>query len=164
MNGLKNTHLAGRAAACDKGFTLLDLMLTVVIASLLLSIAVPSYDRYVQRAKVTAARGHIASLSLKLEEYRLNNDDALPATLDELPMDIPLDPWGRPYAYLNILTAGKDKGALRKDGKLNPLNTDFDLYSIGRDGATAGPLSAKQSRDDIVRANNGAFIGLGEDY
>lgn len=164
MDGLEKTYLATRIARCGNGFTLLDLMLTVVIASLLLSIAVPSYDRYVQRAKVTAARGHIASLSLKLEEYRLNNDNTLPATLDELPMDIPLDPWGRPYAYLNILTAGPGKGALRKDGKLNPLNTDFDLYSKGRDGESKGPLNAKASRDDVVRANNGAFIGLGEDY
>ncbi|MDH4073829.1 MAG: prepilin-type cleavage/methylation domain-containing protein, partial [Gammaproteobacteria bacterium] len=52
----------------------------------------------------------------------------------------------------------------RKDGSLNPLNTDFDLYSAGADGESAGPLSATKSRDDIVRANNGAFIGLGENY
>ena len=55
-------------------------------------------------------------------------------------------------------------GGFRKDGNLNPLNTDFDLYSRGQDGDTAGPLSAQSSRDDIVRANNGAFVGLGEDY
>jgi general secretion pathway protein G len=58
----------------------------------------------------------------------------------------------------------KGKGPLRKDGKLNPLNTDYDLYSVGADGLSAGPLTAMQSRDDIVRANNGAFVGLGEDY
>jgi len=38
------------------------------------------------------------------------------------------------------------------------------LYSRGKDGDSSGPLSAKASRDDIVRANNGGFIGLGEDY
>lgn len=65
---------------------------------------------------------------------------------------------------MNIAAAGLGVGGLRKDGKLNPLNTDFDLYSNGRDGDSKGPLSAKASRDDIVRANNGAFIGLGEDY
>jgi general secretion pathway protein G len=53
---------------------------------------------------------------------------------------------------------------LRKDGKLNPLNTDFDLYSLGRDGESRETLNARPSRDDIVRANNGAFIGLAEDY
>jgi general secretion pathway protein G len=79
-------------------------------------------------------------------------------------MDVPRDPWGRPYVYLNIRAAGPGNSGLRKDGKLNPLNTDFDLYSCGKDGDSIGPLSAKASRDDIVRANNGAFIGLGEDY
>ena len=77
--------------------------------------------------------------------------------------EIPLDPWGRPYAYLNIAAAG-GIGDVRKDKNLNPLNTDFDLYSLGEDGASASPLTAKNSRDDIVRANNGAYIGLGEDY
>ncbi len=147
-----------------KGFGLLDLMLTLVIAALLTTLAVPAYDRYAERARTTSAMGDIASLSLKLEEFRLNNNDRLPEALDELPMEIPLDPWGRPYQYLNIITAGPGKGGLRKDGKLNPLNTDFDLYSMGKDGESKGPLSAKASQDDIVRANNGAFIGKGCDY
>ena len=79
-------------------------------------------------------------------------------------MDVPFDPWGAPYQYLNILAAGPGKGAFRKDGKLNPLNSDFDLFSVGADRESMGPLSAAKSRNDIVRANNGAFIGLGEDY
>jgi len=45
-----------------------------------------------------------------------------------------------------------------------PINTDFDLYSMGPDGRSAPPLTAKHSRDDIVRANDGAFIGLASDY
>ena len=77
---------------------------------------------------------------------------------------LPVDPWGRPYAYLNIAAAGGGVGGFRKDKNLNPLNTDFDLYSSGKDGASSGPLSAQDSRDDIVRANNGSFIGKGEDY
>ena len=147
-----------------KGFGLLDLMVTLVIASLLMTLAVPAYDRYADRARVTKAIGDISSISLELEVFRLNNNDQLPAAIDELPMQIPLDPWNRPYQYLNIRLAGPGKGGLRKDGKLNPLNTDFDLYSMGEDGDSKGPLSAKASRDDIVRANNGAFIGLGSDY
>lgn len=147
-----------------KGFGLLELMITLVVASLLMSIAVPSYDRYAQRARVAKAVGDIGSISIEIDKFRLKNNDALPATLADLGADIPLDPWDQPYSYLNIAGAGPGKGAFRKDKNLNPLNTDFDLYSIGRDGATTGPLSAKHSRDDIVRANNGAFIGLGEDY
>ena len=52
----------------------------------------------------------------------------------------------------------------RKDKNLHQLNTDFDLYSSGKDRDSKRPLNAKASRDDIMRANNGAFIGLAEDY
>ena len=147
-----------------KGFGLLELMVTLVIASLLVSLAVPAYEMYAQRAKVSAAVGEIAELSLAIEQFRLRNDDRIPLSLAELGVDVPRDPWGRDYRFLNIPSTGNNKDGVRKDGRLNPLNSDFDLYSLGKDGASAGPLSAKESRDDIVRANNGAFIGLGEDY
>jgi general secretion pathway protein G len=45
-----------------------------------------------------------------------------------------------------------------------PINSDFDLYSMGEDGKSSPPLTAKSSRDDIVRANNGAYYGYGRDY
>jgi len=147
-----------------QGMGLLDLMLAVIIASLLAAVAVPAYDQFVERAKVARAIGDIGTISIALERFCLKNNNQLPNSLNELPIEIPLDPWGAPYQYLNIMDAGPGKGAFRKDGKLNPLNSDFDLYSMGEDGDSKGPLSAKASRDDIVRANNGAFIGLGEDY
>jgi general secretion pathway protein G len=146
------------------GFGLFDLMVTVVIASMLASLAVPAYDRAVRRAQVAKAVSDISSLSLAIEKFRLANRDRIPDALDELGMEIPKDPWGRPYAFLNIRSGDPGKALLRKDGKLNPLNSDFDLYSRGKDGDSKGPLNAKASRDDIVRANDGAFIGLAEDY
>jgi general secretion pathway protein G len=146
------------------GFTLTDLLIALVVASLLAALAIPAYGTFVERAKVTRAVGDIASISLAIDAFELNNDGALPLSLNELPIDVPRDPWGQTYVYVNIRITGSGVGGLRKDGNLNPLNTDFDLYSNGRDGDSSGPLSAKASRDDIVRANNGAFIGLGEDY
>lgn len=146
------------------GYTLADMMITVTVAGLLAAIAFPSYATYVERAKIAKAVGDISSISLAIDKFGLNNNGALPLTLDDLPMDLPVDPWGQQYEYLNIRAADPGKGELRKDGKLNPLNTDFDLYSVGKDGDSKGPLNAKASRDDIVRANNGGFVGLGEDY
>ncbi len=146
------------------GFGLLDLMLTLVVAALLTALAVPVYSGFIDKGRVAGAIGDIGSISVAIESFRLRNNDRIPNSLDELPGEVPLDPWGHEYQYLNIKAAGSGKGELRKDGKLNPLNTDFDLYSLGADGDSKGPLSAKASRDDIVRANNGAFIGLGEDY
>jgi general secretion pathway protein G len=147
-----------------RGFGLLELMIALVVAGLLAALAVPAYSEYIQRARVARAIADIGSLHIKIEEYQIKNGHQLPANLDDLTLDIGLDPWNQPYEYLNIQAAGPGNGGLRKDGQLNPLNTDYDLYSIGADGVTAGPLSAKASRDDIVRANNGSYIGLGEDY
>lgn len=142
----------------------MELMIVLVIAGLLGTLAIPTYSRYVQRAKVAAAIGDIAEFQLAIEQYRLRNNDRIPLTLEEIGIDVPLDPWGRAYEFLNIRAAGPGNNAFRKDGKLNPLNSDFDLYSKGKDGDSKGALSAQASRDDVVRAANGAFIGLGEDY
>lgn len=146
------------------GMGLLDLMIALVIFSLFAALAIPAYSSFVNRGKVAGAIGGIGSIAVEIDRFSVNNNDRLPNTLDELPMEVPLDPWGNEYQYLNIRAAGSGNGGFRKDGNLNPLNTDFDLYSMGEDGETAGPLSAGKSRDDVVRANNGAFIGLGEDY
>jgi general secretion pathway protein G len=74
-----------------------------------------------------------------------------------------LDPWGNAYQYLNFADI-MGVGQVRKDRNLVPINTDFDLYSMGRDGASQPPLTANTSRDDIVRANDGRFVGKAEDY
>jgi len=55
-------------------------------------------------------------------------------------------------------------GQARKDRFLVPLNSDYDLYSNGKDGDSKPPLNAKESHDDVVRANNGAYIGLASQY
>ena len=146
------------------GFGLLELMVTLVIASLLIALAVPSYNGFVDRARIARAIGDIRDLSVAIDKFSVDNDDQFPATLAGLPTEIPLDPWGNEYQYLNIRAAGPGNGPSRNYGKLNPLNSDFDLFSAGEDGDSAGPLSAKKSRDDIVRANYGAFVGLGEDF
>ena len=142
----------------------MELMITLVILSLLMSIALPAYDRFTQKAKVAKAIGDIGIIAIEIGKFQLRNNNALPATLAGLGVEIPLDPWDTPYFYLNIAAAGGGVGDFRKDGSLNPLNTDFDLYSSGQDKKSSGPLTASSSRDDIVRANDGAFIGLGEDY
>jgi len=45
-----------------------------------------------------------------------------------------------------------------------PLNSTYDLYSKGKDGASASPLTAKASADDVIRANDGGYIGLASGY
>ncbi len=139
-------------------------MLALIISSMLMAIAIPAYDGYAQRARVARAVSDIGTISLAIDRFRLRNRDRVPMSLDELGIEIPDDPWGQPYIFVNIIDAGPGFGGFRKDGNLNPINSDFDLFSAGKDGEYAGPLNAGQSRDDVVRANDGAFIGLAEDY
>jgi general secretion pathway protein G len=147
-----------------RGFSLVELIVALTIMSLLAAVAVPMYGQHIERAKVAKAIGDIRGLHVAIDTYRLRNRDLVPSTLAELNIDIPDDPWGRPYQFLNIIDGNPKTSLLRKDGALNPINTDYDLYSLGADGESQPPLSAGKSQDDIVRANNGAFVGLGSDY
>jgi general secretion pathway protein G len=52
----------------------------------------------------------------------------------------------------------------RRDGFMYPLNSDYDLFSLGPDGRTAVALGQPMARDDVIRANNGGFFGLASDY
>ena len=148
-----------RAAA---GTTLLDLMLAIVVAAILGGIAYASYARYLDRLKVGRAEDDIYEFQQAIERFRSQNW-RLPQTLAEVNLNTKLDPWGRAYYYQPFLTPRDFKNA-RKDKHLHPLNTDFDLYSAGKDGLTKLPLTAKASQDDVLRANNGAFVGLASDY
>jgi general secretion pathway protein G len=74
-----------------------------------------------------------------------------------------LDPWGNPYQYLNHYTM-KGNGQARKDRFLKPLNSDYDLYSMGKDGQSSPPLQAKPSLDDVIRASNGSYVGLASNF
>lgn len=59
---------------------------------------------------------------------------------------------------------GSIMGSVRKDRFLAPINTDFDLYSMGPDGDSKSQLNAKASRDDIIRAANGAYFGVASGF
>lgn len=144
-----------------RGFTLIELSLVIALVAVLSAFAIPAYKGIVDRSNTTKAIGDIGTLSLNIYRWEANTG-SFPASLAAAGLDGFVDPWGRPYVYLNV--AGAKPGDVRKDKNLVPINTDFDLYSLGKDGLSAGPLTAKDSRDDIVRANNGAFIGRAEDY
>jgi general secretion pathway protein G len=142
------------------GVTLLELIVAMTAVMVLMSIAVPAYTGYVTRARVAQAVGDIGTISLQLYRWQLNTR-RFPATLAEAGLGAN-DPWGNPYQYLPV--EGAIRGDLRKDRNLVPINTDFDLYSMGPDGKSVAPLTAAFSQDDVVRANDGSFIGVAKDY
>ena len=138
------------------------MLLTVTILAVVGSLAVVGYRGYVETTRVNIAITQISEMSIAISDFGLDNA-AFPASLDEIGLANMEDPWGNPYQYLNI-AVDPGNGKVRKDHNLVPLNTDFDLYSMGPDGKSASPLTAKASRDDIIRANNGSFIGPAADY
>lgn len=146
----------------ESGLTLLELMVAIAIIGILAAIAVPNYLSYLQRARYTVAVSDIKNISLAADEFAAKNG-RYPDDLTEIGMASLLDPWGNPYQYLCVASA-KGKGSLRKDRSLVPVNSDYDLYSMGADGKSVPPFTAKASHDDIVRANNGAYLGYAEDY
>lgn len=130
----------------------------------LTGIAVPAYLDSLDRARNARAMGEISMIGNEIHLYQVYKGN-LPNNLAEVDKGDILDPWGNPYEYLNIAGGGKGAaGKARKDKFLVPLNSDYDLYSKGKDGNSVAPLTAKDSWDDIVRANDGAYIGLGSEY
>lgn len=155
-------NMETRCVRSQRAFTLIELLIIVAIIGILATIAVPAYSDYIERIRVMQAIMDISSIEKRLTVYKLNADK-LPNTLAEINQDSMLDPWGNPYHYINLTDAKMQKTA-RKDKNLVPINSDYDLYSSGKDGRSVGPLTASASLDDVVRANNGRFIGLAKNY
>ncbi|MEW6560239.1 MAG: prepilin-type N-terminal cleavage/methylation domain-containing protein [Pseudomonadota bacterium] len=144
-----------------RGFTLLELMMAIALVGVLTAIALPIYSGYKLKVQNAQAQQDVVSISAAIESYQTYNRK-LPDSLADIGIAGKLDPWGHPYVYYNIEANGR--GGARKDKALNPINTDYDLYSMGANGQTQSQISSKVSLDDIIRANNGAYIGLASNY
>lgn len=126
----------------NRGFTLIEIMVVVVIISVLIGLVAPNILGRVDEARVTAAKADIATMSQALDMYRIDNG-SYPSTeqgLDALVQkpsgspeprkwnpsgymkkkEIPKDPWGNDYQYIRY-----------PDGR-------FDLMSYGADGREGG--------------------------
>ena len=144
------------------GFTLIELMVVIAILGTITGIAIPAYQTYIERARVAKAIAEVDMMQGEIAAYMTDKGE-LPNALNDIGRGNLLDPWENNYKYYNFATAA-GRGQMRKDRFMVPLNTDYDLYSMGKDGKTRPPLTAADSHDDIIRANDGRFIGLASEY
>jgi general secretion pathway protein G len=123
----------------QRGFTLVELLVVLVILGLILAIATPQVIKYVGGAKTDTARIQVDRLSGVLDLYRLevggypSEEQGLGALMEQpgdaegwngpylRKADSLIDPWKNPYLY-------------RYPGE----HGEFDLYSLGRDGQEGG--------------------------
>ena len=122
-----------------KGFTLVELMLVVIIIGILVAMVMPRLAGRTEQARIGAARADIEmNIGSALDLYELDNG-AYPTSAEGLQALLaepsgapnwrgpylkkkPLDPWGNPYQYKSPSSHGMD----------------YDLYSLGRNGAEGG--------------------------
>ena len=137
ISSLNEVERAFRRAR-EKGFTLLELLVVVVIIGLLAGFVAPRYFGQVGKSEVATARAQIDALEKALDQYRLDTgrypstELGLKALVERPPEEpkwngpylkknVPLDPWGKPYMY-----------------KVPGQRWDFELVSYGRDGKPGG--------------------------
>lgn len=125
----------------QKGFSLIEILVVLVIMGLLISVVAPTVLNSADDARVQKVQADFKSIETALKIYRLDNYqyptteqglEALvrPSTLEPEPRnfkrggylsELPIDPWGRPYFYLSPGEYG-----------------EVDIYSLGADGLTGG--------------------------
>jgi general secretion pathway protein G len=128
-----------RSARRSFGFTLIEVMVVIVILGVLAALIVPRVMNRPDEARVVATKQDLAAVMQALKLYRLDNqrypstEQGLQAlvtrpTAEPLPPNwksyldkVPLDPWGKPYQYLNP-----------------GLKSEIDIFSFGADGQPGG--------------------------
>lgn len=125
----------------ERGFTLIEIMVVVVILAVLGALVVPKILENVDKARVTRAASDIRAIQTALDLYRLDNfkypttEQGLQALVTQ-PNDpsitnyrsggylpsLPKDPWNNVYQYASPGANGRD----------------YDIISYGRDGKPGG--------------------------
>lgn len=159
----------------QRGVTIFELLIALVLVSILANFAIamfgsgePDCDNPnarqgpLLRGKIAQVIGDIGRIHMTASRFELSHNH-YPADLAEIELDSLRDPWGNPYQYL-VVFGLKSKGPVRKDHNLHPVNSGYDVYSMGPDGVTATPFTSTLGKDDIVMANDGGYFGLACQY
>ena len=83
----------------SQGFTLIELMITVVIVAILASIAVPAYSDYILRGKITEAVSNLSDMRAKLEQYFQDNRSFIGACVSSTIAPLPSGSNAKYFTY-----------------------------------------------------------------
>lgn len=148
----------------SRGFTIAEFVITAMLATLLLTMMIPATLTMIDEAKDRKVVDDLQQMEDRIDAFHKANA-RYPLSLVEIYSSMPVDPWGNAYQYLDIADAANiHRIKARMNKKEKYINDDYDLYSMGPDGRSEPPLTAESSRDDIIRANNGHFLGSVPDY
>ncbi|HOO37841.1 MAG TPA: type II secretion system protein GspG [Deltaproteobacteria bacterium] len=145
----------------SSGLTLIELMLVVAIVGGLTGLAIPAYSKHRDKVLAQQAAADILNIELSLDKYYAENG-RYPDSLADIGKAGLQDPWGNSYRFLNMAN-DPHQNLCRKIRNIHPINSDYDLYSIGKDAMTTKSINADVSWDDIIRAYDGSFVGRAQD-
>ncbi len=162
----------GHKVSCDnKGFTLVELIVVVAVLAILATMALPAFSNLKDLANVARATADIRTIDKAISSFIIDNNRP-PTNAEGLNVigkeGTIRDPWNRTYQYYAI--PSDRSGAYQGWNPMDPeptLNDDYDLYSLGADGANpaalkvATPPAKDASSDNIFRAGNGSTVQLG---
>jgi general secretion pathway protein G len=141
----------------QRGWTLIEVLIVAIVVAIVTGIAYANYGYFAERARIAAAVGGIGEIYMKVNTFDLNNR-RYPDSLDEMGLAGELDPWGNPYQYL-AFNEVDGNGPKRKNKSMVPVNSSYDIYSMGPDGLSETPFTSIPGRDDIVMAGDGTYFG-----
>lgn len=142
-----------------RGFTLIELLSVIATLGVLAGLGTPKMLVAVNRAKVVRAIMDIKAIQADLDAMEATNQP-LPNALSEIGRGSVMDPWGQPYQYMKYPPGPGVPNGARRDKLFKPVNSTYDLYSVGPDGQTHRLLDKAESLDDVVRALDGGYIGV----
>lgn len=148
-----------------RGVTLLELMVVAMGLATLFAMALPMIEGAREAVRLHQAVTSILVIQFEVIKYELQYG-TIPANIAALDLaaDVATDPWGRSYVYLNYDYADPPDEVPREDQFLKPINTAYDIFSVGPDGVSHKRLPHNRSRDDIVRASDGEYIGVAAEF
>jgi general secretion pathway protein G len=123
----------------EKGFSLIELIVVMVILALLAGIVGYKYTRQIGQSKSQAAKIQIEKLHGALQMYLLDVG-RYPDNLESLTQNPGIEAWNGPYLEKEL---PKDPWGKTYQYRYPGMHGDFDLFSLGPDGVDGGD-------DDIV--------------